>query len=52
MMGMGTTEIFLIAFVILLFFGSKKLPDLAKGLGQGIREFRKASSEKREAIEQ
>jgi len=34
-----------IMFVVLLLFGAKKLPELAKGLGKGIREFKKASSE-------
>lgn len=42
---MGGMEIVLILAVILLLFGAKKLPELAKGLGQGIREFKKASSE-------
>ena len=39
----GGSELFLILLVILIFFGAKKLPDLARGLGQGIREFRKAA---------
>ena len=38
-------------FVILLLFGAKRLPELAKGLGQGIKEFKKASSEITEDIE-
>lgn len=41
--GMGGTEIFLIILVLLLFFGGKRIPELAKGLGKGIREFRDAS---------
>lgn len=41
--GMGGTEIFLIIAVLLLFFGAKRIPDLAKGLGRGIREFKDAS---------
>jgi sec-independent protein translocase protein TatA len=40
-LGMG--QIIIILVVILLFFGAKKLPDLAKGLGQGIKEFKKAT---------
>jgi sec-independent protein translocase protein TatA len=40
---LGPTEIFLIVFVILLLFGAKRIPDLAKGLGKGIREFKEAS---------
>jgi sec-independent protein translocase protein TatA len=45
MFGIGTTELIVIMFVILLLFGAKKLPELAQGLGRGIREFKKASSE-------
>ncbi len=41
----GTGEILLIALVVLVFFGSKKIPELAQGLGKGIREFRKATRE-------
>jgi TatA/E family protein of Tat protein translocase len=43
--GIGTGELLVIFFVILLVFGAKKLPELAQGLGKGIREFRRASSE-------
>ena len=39
----GGWEIVLIFAVILLLFGSRKLPELAKGLGQGIKEFKKAT---------
>jgi len=39
---LGPMEIILIVFVLLLLFGAKRLPDLAKGLGQGIREFKGA----------
>ncbi len=45
MFGIGTTELLVILFIILLVFGSKKLPELAQGLGKGIREFKKASNE-------
>jgi sec-independent protein translocase protein TatA len=41
--GLGTTEIVLILLVVLLLFGATKLPGLAKGLGQSIQEFKKAS---------
>ncbi|HEX9656195.1 MAG TPA: twin-arginine translocase TatA/TatE family subunit [Bacteroidota bacterium] len=42
---LGWTEILLIAMVLLLFFGAKKIPDIAQGLGKGIREFKKATRE-------
>jgi len=45
MFGIGTTELLVILFIILLVFGSKKLPELAQGLGKGIREFKKATNE-------
>lgn len=41
----GGMEWVLIVFVILLLFGARKIPDLARGLGQGIREFKKATRE-------
>ena len=42
MFNLGTGELVLIFLVILLLFGAKRLPDLAKGLGKGIREFKGA----------
>jgi sec-independent protein translocase protein TatA len=48
---LGTTEILLIMLFILIFFGAKKIPDLAQGLGKGIREFRKAARDIQEEIE-
>ena len=50
--GLGTPEIILICFVILLLFGAKRLPDLARGLGKSIREFKKASNEAENDIRQ
>ncbi len=41
----GTAEIIVIFLVILLLFGGKKLPELARSLGKGIREFKKATIE-------
>lgn len=38
----GTSEIIIISIVLLVLFGGKKLPELAKGLGEASREFRKA----------
>ncbi|KPQ00477.1 MAG: sec-independent protein translocase protein TatA [Bacteroidetes bacterium HLUCCA01] len=47
----GATEWIVIALVVLLLFGAKKIPELARGLGQGISEFRNASSEIRKELE-
>ena len=44
-MSLGFGEILVIMFIILLLFGAKKLPELARGLGQGMREFKKATTE-------
>ena len=38
--GLGMREVLLIALVVLLFFGSKKIPELMKGLGKGVRSFK------------
>ena len=48
---LGTGEILVILFVVLLLFGGKKLPELARGLGKGIREFKDASTGVRRDIE-
>jgi sec-independent protein translocase protein TatA len=47
---LGTGEIILILVIILVFFGAKKIPDLASGLGKGLREFRKAAKDIQEDI--
>jgi twin arginine-targeting protein translocase, TatA/E family len=39
----GLTEILLILLVVVLLFGGRKIPELMKGLGQGMKEFKKAS---------
>lgn len=49
---MGVPEIVLILLVILIFFGAKKIPELARGLGKGIREFKDASKEIKSEIEE
>jgi sec-independent protein translocase protein TatA len=41
----GTPELFLIILVIIIFFGSKKIPELARGIGKGVKEFKNATSE-------
>lgn len=43
--GIGLQEILLIALVILLFFGGKKIPELMKGMGKGIRSFKEGMNE-------
>jgi sec-independent protein translocase protein TatA len=48
---LGGWEVFAILAAILILFGSKKLPELAKGLGQGIREFKKATREVTDEIQ-
>lgn len=40
---LGPTEIILILVIVVLLFGGKKIPELMKGLGQGMKEFKKAS---------
>ncbi|HNX31923.1 MAG TPA: twin-arginine translocase TatA/TatE family subunit [Holophaga sp.] len=42
---LGLTEMLLIGILLLIFFGPQKLPELGKALGKGIQEFRKASRE-------
>lgn len=43
--GLGTWEILLIFLVVLLVFGAKRIPEIARGLGKGIREFKDATTE-------
>ena len=50
--GLGPPEIIIIFLVIVLLFGGKKLPELAKGLGKGIREFKKAQTEEEPEAEE
>lgn len=45
----GTTEIILIAAVVLLIFGGKKIPELMRGLGQGVRQFKDGMREPQES---
>ncbi|MBP6054265.1 MULTISPECIES: Sec-independent protein translocase subunit TatA/TatB [Aquirufa] len=48
--GLGGGELLLIGLAILLFFGGKKLPELMRGLGKGIREFQDAKNEVKDQI--
>jgi len=47
---LGTPEIIIIGIVILVLFGARKVPELMKGVGTGIREFKKASKDVQEEI--
>jgi sec-independent protein translocase protein TatA len=50
--GLGGSELMLVLGVALLLFGGKKLPELARGLGQGVREFKKATDSASEGMRQ
>ena len=50
MFGLSTAEIIIIFIVILLLFGGRKIPEVARGLGKGIREFKKAKDGLEESI--
>ncbi|MDY3849132.1 MAG: twin-arginine translocase TatA/TatE family subunit [Prevotella sp.] len=44
--GIGFQEVLLIALIVLLFFGGKKIPEMMKGLGKGVRSFKEGMNEK------
>jgi len=48
--GIGAQELILIFLVILLLFGAKRIPEIAHGLGKGMREFKKAMREAQDEI--
>lgn len=50
--GLGASEILLIALVVLLFFGGKKIPELMKGLGKGVRSFKDGMNEVEKEIKE
>ncbi len=43
---LGTTEIIIIALILIVLFGGKKIPEFIKGLGEAVKEFKKASQDK------
>jgi sec-independent protein translocase protein TatA len=49
--GIGGTELIVIAVAVLILFGSKKIPEFMRGLGTGIKEFKKASREVTDEIQ-
>ena len=51
MMGIGFQELLVILLILLLLFGANKLPELARGLGKAIGEFKKSASEVKKEVE-
>lgn len=51
-MGLGFNEILIIAIIILLLFGGRKIPELMRGLGKGVREFNDAKDDTRRKLEE
>lgn len=45
MFGLGLQEVLIIAFIVLLLFGGKKIPELMKGLGRGVKSFKDGMNE-------
>ena len=48
--GLGVPEILLIALVVLLFFGGKKIPEMMRGLGKGVRSFKEGMNDIDKAV--
>ena len=48
---LGTTEIVVILIVVLILFGAKKIPEFAKGLGKGLKEFKDAKNDIKDSID-
>ncbi|MBL4677772.1 MAG: twin-arginine translocase TatA/TatE family subunit [Mucilaginibacter sp.] len=51
-MGLGAPEIILIIIAILLLFGGKKIPQLMRGLGQGVKEFKTAQEDAKTSVKE
>ena len=49
-MSLGPWEIVLVVLVIIILFGGKKIPELARGLGKGLREFRETSKDLKDEV--
>lgn len=49
--GLGGWEIMVILLVVLIFFGANKIPEIARGMGKGIREFKDATKEIKKEVE-
>lgn len=52
MFGLGPTEIIIVAAIILVLFGAKKIPSVMRGLGQGFRELRNGITETADALDE
>jgi sec-independent protein translocase protein TatA len=52
LVGLGTNEIIIILIIVLLLFGGRKIPELMRGLGKGVREFNDAKSNVKKEIEE
>lgn len=50
--GLGMQEVLLISLVVLLFFGGKKIPELMKGLGKGVRSFKEGMNNMEKEIDE
>lgn len=50
--GIGMQEVLLIALVVLLFFGGKKIPELMKGIGKGVRSFKEGMNHAEKKLEE
>ncbi|MAO85979.1 MAG: twin-arginine translocase TatA/TatE family subunit [Candidatus Marinimicrobia bacterium] len=48
---LGTTEVVVIVLVVLVLFGAKRIPEFAKGLGKGLKEFKDAKNDIKDSID-